>query len=167
MKKSNVTSTLTLAVMLLVTLSLQAQADRGQRRGGERQQPSVEQIMKDLDANDDGKISKKEAKGPLEKFFSKVDTNEDGFITKEELEKAPKPKGNRSQGNNRNSKRDAKKAQSPEEVFKTLDVNKDGKISKDEAKGPIKTHFDKIDVNGDGFIIQDELEITSNSLKKE
>lgn len=51
--------------------------------------------MKDLDTNNDGKISKNEAKGPLANDFSKVDANKDGYISKEELEKAPKPKGGR------------------------------------------------------------------------
>src|SRR5262249_11286213 len=36
-------------------------------------------------------------------------------------------------------------------VFERLDTNKDGKISKEEAKGLIKEHFDRLDVNHDGF----------------
>ncbi len=148
------------------TFAINAQPDRGGQRG-ERQQPSTEQIMKHLDANKDGKISKEEARGPLSEHFNKVDSDNDGFITKEELEKAPKPRNNRSQRKGRMDNKKAKESQpSNEDVFKTLDVNKDGKISKEEAKGPIKTHFDKIDVNGDGFIIKDELEITSNSIPK-
>ncbi len=42
-------------------------------------------------------------------------------------------------------------------VFSRLDVNKDGKISKEEAKGLLKEHFDKIDANQDGFVDFDEL----------
>ncbi|MGK0414480.1 MAG: Ca2+-binding EF-hand superfamily protein [Polaribacter sp.] len=53
--------------------------------------PSIKQIFKDLDKNEDGKISLKEVKGPLKKDFKKIDLNKDGFITKEELKKAPKP----------------------------------------------------------------------------
>ncbi len=44
-----------------------------------------------MDANNDGKLSESEVKGPLKKDFSKIDTNDDGFLTVEELEKAPKP----------------------------------------------------------------------------
>ena len=44
-----------------------------------------------MDANEDGKLSKKELKGPIKNDFSKIDTNEDGFITKAELKRAPKP----------------------------------------------------------------------------
>jgi hypothetical protein len=48
-----------------------------------------------MDANEDGKLSKYEVKGPLEKDFAKVDTNEDGFLSEKELEKTTKPKGNK------------------------------------------------------------------------
>ena len=54
--------------------------------------PTIDQIMKDLDANKDGKISKAEAKGPLKNEFDKVDTNKDGYLSKAELKKAPRPK---------------------------------------------------------------------------
>ncbi len=50
-----------------------------------------------MDANKDGKLSKEEAKGPLLNDFAKIDTNSDGFISTEELEKAPKPSGQRPQ----------------------------------------------------------------------
>lgn len=66
--------------------------DRGTR--GRPSRPSVKQLMKMMDANEDGKLSKDEVKGPLEKDFAKVDTNEDGFLSKKELEKAPKSRGN-------------------------------------------------------------------------
>lgn len=69
------------------------------QQGRQGQRPSTEQIFADLDGDEDGKISKKEAKGPLKQHFDKIDTDEDGFITKEELEKAPKPK--RGQGGQR------------------------------------------------------------------
>lgn len=54
--------------------------------------PSLKQIFKDLDKDEDGKISLKEVKGPLKKDFKKIDTNKDGFLSKEEMKKAPKPK---------------------------------------------------------------------------
>ena len=45
-----------------------------------------------MDANEDGKLSKKEVKGPIKDDFDTIDADEDGFITEEELKKAPKPK---------------------------------------------------------------------------
>lgn len=49
-----------------------------------------------MDANEDGKLSKEEVKGPLKNDFTKIDTDEDGFLSKEEIEQVPKPE--RGQG---------------------------------------------------------------------
>ncbi|PQJ78867.1 EF-hand domain-containing protein [Polaribacter porphyrae] len=84
-------SILTFSFLLLTSVFINAQEENNdkERRKGP---PSIKQIFKDLDTNEDGKISLKEVKGPLKKDFKKIDLNEDGFITKEELKKAPKPK---------------------------------------------------------------------------
>ncbi|MEM9000786.1 MAG: EF-hand domain-containing protein [Bacteroidota bacterium] len=85
-----------------VAIACTACQTKAQSNDGERQHrrpPSIEQLFKDLDANEDGKLSEKEVRGPLKKHFIKVDLNEDGYLTKEELEKAPKPK--RKNGQNR------------------------------------------------------------------
>ena len=65
-----------------------------QRQNGDRRQgpPSAKELIAHLDADEDGKLSKEEVKGPLQKDFEKVDLNEDGYLTLEEIEKAPKPK---------------------------------------------------------------------------
>ena len=65
-----------------------------QRQGnGERKElPTYAQLLKQMDANKDGKLEKSEIKGPLKDDFDKVDANEDGFISEEEFKKAPKPK---------------------------------------------------------------------------
>lgn len=60
---------------------------KGQR--GER--PTSDQMMTKMDTNKDGRLSKTEARGPLQQQFSQIDTNGDGFIDKDELAKAPKP----------------------------------------------------------------------------
>jgi hypothetical protein len=49
-------------------------------------------IIKDLDKNHDGKISKSEARGLLADDFDQLDTNKDGFIDRQELEKACMPR---------------------------------------------------------------------------
>ena len=49
--------------------------------------PNAAQIIKEMDANNDGKLSKTEVKGPLKEGFSKIDANNNGFLSKEELEK--------------------------------------------------------------------------------
>lgn len=66
------------------------------RQRGER--PDAAQMLAEMDANKDGKLSKEEVKGPLQEQFSKIDTNDDDFISKEELENAPKPERRANQG---------------------------------------------------------------------
>jgi Ca2+-binding EF-hand superfamily protein len=87
MKKSILT--LGLILFTLSVTSAQEESNDKERRKGP---PSIKQIFKDLDTNEDGKLSLKEVKGPLKKDFKKIDLDEDGFITKAELKKAPKPK---------------------------------------------------------------------------
>jgi len=58
------------------------------RQGG---QPSVEQLLTQMDANKDGKLSESEVKGPLKSDFSKIDTDDDGYLSEKELANAPKP----------------------------------------------------------------------------
>jgi len=48
----------------------------------------VDEIIKDLDADHDGKISRDEARGRVRRDFDKIDLNKDGFIDREELAKA-------------------------------------------------------------------------------
>lgn len=93
----NLISGAAIASLLLATASCSSsqQTTNEASRHQIGQASSTEQNMKDLDTNNDGKISKSEAKGPLANDFSKVDANKDGYISKEELEKAPKPKGGR------------------------------------------------------------------------
>ncbi len=85
-------------VLGAVALSMSAcatqkdQAGNNQRQGG---RPDFSQILSEMDANNDGKLSKSEVKGPLLNDFSKIDTNGDGFISKEELSNAPKPQQGR------------------------------------------------------------------------
>jgi Ca2+-binding EF-hand superfamily protein len=58
----------------------------------EKKPPSFTELLKEMDKNEDGKLSKSEVKGPLKEDFSKIDTDDDGFISEKELKKAPKPK---------------------------------------------------------------------------
>jgi Ca2+-binding EF-hand superfamily protein len=48
----------------------------------------VDEIMKDLDTDKDGKISRDEARGMIKRDFDKIDLNKDGFIDRDELMKA-------------------------------------------------------------------------------
>ena len=78
------------AITVLTSASAFAQQQNDKERKGP---PSIEELFKMMDENEDAKLSKKEIKGPLKSEFDKIDANEDGFLTAEELKKAPKPKG--------------------------------------------------------------------------
>ncbi|WP_109437403.1 EF-hand domain-containing protein [Aquimarina sp. AU119] len=76
-------------IALMMSCKSNAQSDTEEKE--HHQPPSIEEIFKMMDDNNDNKLAKEEVRGPLKRDFSKIDTDEDGFITKEELEKAPKP----------------------------------------------------------------------------
>jgi Ca2+-binding EF-hand superfamily protein len=74
--------------MLLVGTSFTyAQPPQGQ----EGKKPTAAELVKQMDADKDGKLSKTEVKGPLKMILLKCDTDKDGFLSLEELKKAPKP----------------------------------------------------------------------------
>lgn len=89
MKRSTLkTTVLVFGIMIISNISF------GQPQGKQdrKEPPTFSELLKDMDKNEDGKLSKDELKGPLKEDFSKVDADEDGFITEEEFKKAPKPK---------------------------------------------------------------------------
>ncbi len=68
--------------------------DEDEARKKPRRKPfkNLATFMEDLDADNDGRVSKDEFQGP-ERFFSKLDQDEDGYIDEEELANAPRKKG--------------------------------------------------------------------------
>ena len=62
-------------------------------QNNKKERPSYEELLEDMDADEDGKLSKDEAKGPLNDHFDEIDKDEDGYITEEEFKNAPKPNG--------------------------------------------------------------------------
>lgn len=82
---------------LLSACATQNTPGTADRRPQGRQQgpPSYAQLLAQMDANKDGKLSADEVKGPLQRSFSTVDSNRDGFITEAELENAPQPQRGR------------------------------------------------------------------------
>lgn len=83
------TAILVFGIALFMTNTSLGQSDDRKER---REPPTFKELLEKMDANEDGKLSKKEIKGPLKEHFAKVDADEDGFITEEEFKKAPKPK---------------------------------------------------------------------------
>ena len=77
---------------LLMVFGIVSTNAQSKENGQPKTPPTAKELIKQMDKNEDGKLSKAEVKGPLKDDFKKIDTNEDGFLTIEELEKAPKPK---------------------------------------------------------------------------
>ncbi|MFI8377893.1 EF-hand domain-containing protein [Leeuwenhoekiella sp. NPDC079379] len=90
-------------VMTSLTACNSAKDTSSNTQSGQRGQgrPTATQLLSEMDANKDGKLSKEEAKGPLAQDFAKIDTDDDGFISKEELENAPQPQRGGQQGGQR------------------------------------------------------------------
>ena len=88
--KNNILSTavLVFGLTVLSVTSVSAQSSDKQKK----EPPTYSQLLKELDKDEDGKLSKSEIKGPLKENFDKIDTDEDGFISEAEFKKAPKPK---------------------------------------------------------------------------
>lgn len=117
-------------------------------------QPRVQigALMRTLDTNGDGKLSKEEiAAAPS--VLKKVDANEDGEVTADELLKAaPRPEMRRPGGPDAGRFVEAVLGR-----IMQSDKDGDGKISRDEAPERLARGFDRIDGNGDGFVDKAEL----------
>tara|TARA_R110001583_G_scaffold47225_4_gene147957 strand:- start:235 stop:516 length:282 start_codon:yes stop_codon:yes gene_type:complete len=70
---------------------------KSQKRQNDQEPPSADEIIKHMDENEDGVLSKEEVQGPLKEMFAEIDSNKDGSLSLEEIEKAPKPEGGRPQ----------------------------------------------------------------------
>ena len=103
---------------------------------------SKDDMIKMMDKDGDGKISKDETPFP-EEAFSQMDVNGDGFIDKSEIPDFPA--GGMNQG-----------PPSKDNMIKMMDKDGDGKISEDEAPFPGDA-FSQMDANGDGFIDKSEI----------
>jgi len=89
--KSKTINKLIFSALLLVFGAVSTNAQSKENRPS-KTPPTAKELLKEMDKDEDGKLSKAEVRGPLKDDFKKIDTNEDGFLTIEELEKAPKPK---------------------------------------------------------------------------
>ena len=167
-------SVLVLALAGCVGLS-SALADDAPKKKEGKKKPSAEQIVKKLDANEDGKLSVEElVKSPrikdearAKKMVERMDADKDGAISAEEFKKAFKK--HRGPHRRHHKKGDGKKREgkrpSAEQIIKKLDANGDGKLSAEEwAKSPrakdperAKKMFEKIDANKDGAVCPVEL----------
>ena len=149
--------------------------------------PPESPLLKLLDANHDGKITKDEI-SRIGELFDKLDANHDGQIDPWELMGQPPERrmgdrgparrdmGDREEGGRPEMRDDEKKGDDGKSrddrrrpggggggrlngrrLFENQDSDKDGKISKEEAFGPLKRNFEKFDSNHDGFLDEEEV----------
>lgn len=106
---------------------------------------AVQERLKAADANNDGFISREEAKAlpRVAANFDAIDTNRDGQVTGDELR----------------AWHQAHKGEGRGDGWKKLDANGDGKLSKDEVAGHprLANAFDTIDADKDGYLSPEEL----------
>ena len=161
-------------IMLCLAATVMAQPPGGERGGpggpgGERGPggPGVDPgrmmrwlpVMKALDADQDGVISKAEISNAAVALAT-LDKNGDGELDADELRPDfSAMRGGRGGEGGRHGRRGESGGGSNEFMKRMMsrDANDDGKLSKDEAPQRMVVPFDRIDSNGDGFIDEAEL----------
>lgn len=110
-------------------------ADKMERKHGD----FSERMLKRVDTDQDGKISKAEADAAGTKFFARLDDNGDGKIEDNEMPQ-------------RHSARFGGK------MFDRMDADQDGKVTKAEFQAAGEKMFQRMDKNGDGVVEKDEMQ---------
>lgn len=126
---------------------------------GERPNPA--ELIKKLDKNQDGMLSKDELPAGAWERLSRLDKNKDGKITKEEVSAVRSGTMGEKGGN-------AGKASTAEQrgqFFQRMDKNSDGKLAKSEVPEQFWEKLSKADQNGDDFVSKRELEAASQMMQ--
>ena len=145
---------LTIAALLTVglagfTYAAMADNHRGPGPGG----PMLEEV----DANQDGNITKDELSAHRAERFYSADTNGDNLVSPEEFEAFTL------------AEREQKQAERRAKRFERLDANGDGLITAEEhdaaAAERMERMFDRVDTDGDGVITEAEREAAKEAMK--
>lgn len=131
-------------------------ARRGRKRGEDgNQQQRLIQGFRRLDANSDGKVTRREAQRAPQ-FIQRFDRNEDGVVERSELTGGKAGSGTsdkRKQAGNRRNQGAGRQG-----MMDRFDSNKDGQLSRSEVPQQMKARFDRIDSNGDGRLSRQEMQ---------
>ncbi|NNF76833.1 MAG: hypothetical protein HKN05_02280 [Rhizobiales bacterium] len=98
-------------------------------------------MMRHMDANGDGKVTKAEIMPHLTKRFDRVDADKDGKVTKAEVGEHVRKRVERRIGH----------------VFGQFDANEDGIMTKAELESQVDKHFARLDTDKNGEVNREEI----------
>ncbi|WP_170976327.1 EF-hand domain-containing protein [Rhizobium sp. FKL33] len=158
--KTLIASTLALAVAATSGAAFAATTPSTTAKDPAKREQRVAYMIKRLDTNKDGKVSKQEMEAAMNTTLSVVDANKDGFLSKQEVEAGKDAlKAYRQKVKAEPNANLAAPARLPNGVIKhfdKIDANKDGKLSKEELDRVADRMFQRRDANKDGFITAQE-----------
>lgn len=119
-------------------------------------------MFKQMDSNQDGRVSRAEHAQATQQMFAKMDANNDGVVTAAEMEAGHEKLKDTSK--KYGDKKDEKSAQ---EKIAQLDTNADGKLTRTEHESGAETMFAKMDADNDGYLSKEECEAGHKMMKKD
>lgn len=136
-------------LVLAAAAALAAGAALAQPAGGPRG------MFDRADANNDGFVSRDEARAQRALAFDRMDANKDGFLVASEL---PRRSGPRARGGPQRGGGD---------IFARFDANNDGRVSREEFTAGNMQPFDRLDTNKDGVVTGDEVQTQAARARSE
>ncbi len=112
--------------------------------------PKPNDLFKQLDKNNDGKLVKSEVPEDQARFFERLvrigDEDKNGELTLAEFEKATKEEPRRPEASGPGAGPDGRRPQNfdPKQMFERMDENKDGKLSRNEMPEFMRDRFGKV-----------------------
>jgi len=142
----------------------------GKGHKGMKGEQRAERMLKRLDANGDGKVSKEELLQRASETFDRFDTDKNGEVSKAELDakreafRDARKAFRQIKANDDEARQAARKAMAEarldrisSRMFERADADRNGTLTKAELETAAAAMFKQRDRNGDGFITLDEM----------